>query len=157
MLTLLNRRSAANRRPPDPALRARSWQIRILFHLLAAAVAAASLGLAGPAPLAAAADAAGPSSDSCFWVGPYLHGGPGDDLYLDTNAVYWDARFTVPAGDQVTVDGRYPHGRYFSFITYNSVTVSTVGTDLADVQIAPNPGSVNPFTAGNPRTDPRRA
>lgn len=49
--------------------------------------------------------------------------------------------------DTMTIKGTYPNARYFSFVAYQyqaETPIEVVG-DLYDAQIAPDPGSVNPF------------
>jgi len=56
--------------------------------------------------------------------------------------------FIVPFDTQyetMTIKGTYPRVRYFSFVVYAGRTPTTIAGDLYDSQIAPDPGSVNPF------------
>ena len=62
----------------------------------------------------------------------------------------------VPApGATLTLSGRYPHSRYASLNAYNSL--GAVQDALADFQINPDRGSVNPFRPGALRTARRRS
>lgn len=58
--------------------------------------------------------------------------------------------------DTMTIKGTYPNVRYFSYVVYQGETpTDTVSYHLYDVQIAPDPGSVNPFVrpeTSQPRT-----
>ena len=85
---------------------------------------------------------------ACAW--------PIEDSYLtansglpDTAAGYWGQSFTIHQGTQVIVSGVYPDARYASFTVYSSnelpFTSNGVASWLADFQIAPGPGSVNPW------------
>jgi len=47
--------------------------------------------------------------------------------------------------DTMTIKGTYPNVRYFSFVIYSGRTPTTIPADLYDAQIAPDPGSFNPF------------
>ena len=49
--------------------------------------------------------------------------------------------------DTMTIKGTYPNVRYFSFVVYRDKTPTDIvdGHGLYDAQIAPDPGSVNPF------------
>ncbi len=51
--------------------------------------------------------------------------------------------------DTMTIKGMYPSARYFSFAAYDTVAGTPAaipgGRTLYDVQIAPDPGSINPF------------
>jgi hypothetical protein len=78
--------------------------------------------------------------------------------YLDSNVNYWYDKVTVPAGASVIFHGQYPSARYFSLGAYvsdpSAKDLSTAGlfTDyINDTQIAPDPGSSNPFLPGASR------
>lgn len=129
-----------------------------------AAVLTASIG-------ASAAHASGPAESSCFWLGPYSTEVPsalGEDgstiLFPDENATYWLARYdTLPAGSTLTLTREYAHARHESLNAYQTI-VTPAGPRrgfpsdaVADFQINPDPGSTNPYVAGNVRNDPRRS
>jgi hypothetical protein len=87
-------------------------------------------------------------ASACAW--------PIEDSYLtansglpDTAAWYWGQSFTIHQGTQVVVSGVYPDARYASFTVYSSselpFTSNGVASSLADFQIAPDPGSANPW------------
>lgn len=67
----------------------------------------------------------------------------------DTAAAYWTLRYGVQPGLTLTVKGRFPDARYLSFNTYDSrfrsFTTNGVASAIADYQIVPDPGSVNPW------------
>src|SRR6188472_999907 len=63
--------------------------------------------------------------------------------FPDTNATYWLLPYALRPGDRIELSGTYPRARYFSLNTYGT-RLDTVDT-LRDAQIAPDPGSVNPF------------
>ncbi|MCX5394358.1 hypothetical protein [Streptomyces sp. NBC_00094] len=139
------------------------WLVPVVAAALAGAMAAgtptASAG--GTAPTAghgptqaptAPSLVQGPGSD-CFWY----YGGIGADplfniAYPDAGAVYWAAYYRRPAGSKLTLEGTYPHARYFSFISYDRLGQPVDG--IADYQIAPNEGSANPFAPGARRNTP---
>jgi hypothetical protein len=63
----------------------------------------------------------------------------------DNSASYWILTYTYEPGETITLNGTYPDSRFWSF---------QVGTQvLTDYQIAPDPGSVNPF---QPASGPRQ-
>jgi hypothetical protein len=70
-------------------------------------------------------------------------------LAPDSNAAYWLQPFVVQSGLRITLSGRYPDARYASFSVYDSATHAFtshgVYSALADYQIAPDRGSVNPW------------
>jgi hypothetical protein len=92
---------------------------------------------------------------SCFW------GRPNDPnvinvAYPDEGATYWAAqRPTVPPGGYIELHGTYPHARYMSFNVYNQEAAPSDA--LADIEIAPDAGSANPFVAGADRTSTARS
>lgn len=101
---------------------------------------------AGVAPVQAADP---PLPSTCFW------GRPNDPTvvnvaYPDEAATYWAGRPFLPPGAELTLRGRFPHARYMSFNAYNAQAQPIDA--LADVQIAPDEGSTNPFPAGADRT-----
>lgn len=67
-------------------------------------------------------------------------------LYPDRAATYWVAALPIPPGGELWLEGRYPHARYASFNLYNP-RLEPIDA-LADVEIAPQPGSVQPFAVG---------
>lgn len=74
--------------------------------------------------------------------------------YPDTAAQYWNAIVPIPPGGEVVIEGDYPHARYMSFNLYNPTLASFEG--IADFEIQPDEGSVNPFLAGADRNvEPR--
>lgn len=97
-----------------------------------------------------------PGPRTCFWTnGPYS-----GDPYLniawpDTNTFYWTAKFTVPEGATLRLDGQFPHSRYSSFTTYDMRGQPV--ESLADYLITPLPGHTNPAREGGDRTARKRA
>ncbi len=87
-----------------------------------------------------------PGPRSCFWsrgpasADPYLN-----IAYPDAATFYWAATFTMPPGARLSIEGRFPHARYMSFISYdqNGRPIESV----ADYLIKPKAGSINPFLA----------
>jgi hypothetical protein len=122
--------------------------------LAACLLVAAAWGAAlGPAAATTAADTTTPSH-SCGWVARIS----GDQLnvaFPDAAAKYWFAEVPMPPGGHVELAGRFPHARYISFIDYTAATQAIDG--IADVNIAPNRGSTNPFLAGADRTAKARS
>ena len=65
--------------------------------------------------------------------------------------------FVIPFDTQyetMTIKGTYPNVRYFSFVVYIDKTPTDIAGHLYDAQIAPDPGSVNPFV--RPKTTTHR-
>jgi hypothetical protein len=67
-------------------------------------------------------------------------------LYPDRYATYWVAVLPIPPGGELWLEGRYPHARYASFNLYNP-RLEPIDA-LADVEILPQPGSLQPFAVG---------
>ncbi|WP_416382662.1 hypothetical protein [Nocardia elegans] len=65
--------------------------------------------------------------------------------FPDANATYWVLPYALGPGDSIELSGSYPAARYFSLNTYGT-NLDTVDT-WRDNQIAPDPGSANPFAA----------
>ncbi len=72
----------------------------------------------------------------------------------DKSARYWVIPFDTAQYETMTIKGTYPNIRYFSFtayetLAYDAITNTNKGFDIAgslyDAQIAPDPGSINPF------------
>ena len=74
--------------------------------------------------------------------------------FPEESATYWLARFRLPAGARLRLRGRYSHSRYQSINAYSEGEPTDA---LADVLTGPDPGSVNPFVAGQRRDRNRRA
>ncbi len=128
---------------------ARVNTIAVLRRLLAMAAVVCSVA----APLALTPPAqAGPLTD-CGWsrrIGA-------DTLNValpDTFANYWMAALPALPADGLTLRGRYPHGRYISFTSYQG---SRTMDGLDDLRIEPDPGSANPFRPGADRTATERS
>ncbi len=71
-------------------------------------------------------------------------------LIVDTGAVYWLEPFSVAPGLRIVLSGTFPDARYASLEVYTQpasspFTRNGVGSALADYQIAPDPGGVNPW------------
>ena len=123
----------------------------------------ASLGLAvlalvagcSPAPTASpgASSSAAPGSSlaggqACAWprrVDAYS----ANSLIPDTAAAYWINFFPMAPGLRIVLSGMFPDARYASLQVYTLLgapfTRNGVGSTLTDYQIAPDPGSVNPW------------
>lgn len=91
-----------------------------------------------------------PGPRSCFWSRGPASGDPYLNIaYPDTATYYWAATFTVPQGARLSIEGRFAHSRYMSFISYDEAGRPI--ESVADYLIKPNPGSVNPFLPGADR------
>lgn len=69
--------------------------------------------------------------------------------FPDAAATYWTTPFYAEPGLEIKVEGTYPDARYMSFNVYDeaggSFETNGVPSGIADYEIAPNAGSVNPF------------
>lgn len=86
------------------------------------------------------------NSRNCAWPIELSPEGFGNMLGPDNLARYWVLPFDNY--DTMTIKGTYPNARYFSFVAYdtNSEKMALdVAGSLYDAEIAPDPGSINPF------------
>ncbi|MFG2882857.1 hypothetical protein ACGFYV_11215 [Streptomyces sp. NPDC048297] len=88
---------------------------------------------------------------SCAWPA-VVRPGRLNFAFPETNATYWLMPYRLGKGDRIAVDGTYPSARFTSLTAYDA-TGSPVDS-LADHQIAPGPGSKNPFAVTDAGTDP---
>src|SRR5207249_1351161 len=103
-----------------------------------------------PAGPPAATDAPGQAGQhGCAWFVP-LNDNTANALYLEQHVYYWVTRLPYAPGASLTVHGRYPHARYFSFTAYDPRTKAI--SSLYDARIAPDAGSSNPYLPNADRT-----
>jgi len=92
-----------------------------------------------------------PGPRSCFWARGPVSGDPYVNIaYPDSATYYWAAVFTVPAGAHLTLEGRFPHSRYMSFISYDEAGRPI--ESVADYLLKPSAGSINPYLPNADRT-----
>jgi hypothetical protein len=99
--------------------------------------------------LPAAASAQGVDT-TCSFALTRLDATTTNALALDTNAVYWGGTYAALPGTRIRIEGQYPHARYISWNVYDAAARPIDA--LSDVQLAPDPGSSNPFLPGADRT-----
>ncbi|MCA1300573.1 DUF1254 domain-containing protein [Stappia indica] len=75
------------------------------------------------------------------------------NLWPDAQSTYFLSRFDLPPRSTLTLRGEFPRARYFKFALYKAEggTFVSIGEDIAGWNIAPDPGSTNPFVVGNNR------
>ena len=73
-------------------------------------------------------------------------------LFPDQSAQYWTAEFVAIPGTRIRIDGVYPYARYTSWNVYDPLLRPFA--KLSDYQLAPDPGSMNPFLPGASRSTP---
>jgi hypothetical protein len=83
----------------------------------------------------------------CSWPIEVTGYGKTNAFNPDTNATYWLMRVDTTEWKQMIVEGEYPTARFFSFTTYFQ-TGGAVDY-IIDANLAPNPGSTNPFQPGS--------
>lgn len=88
--------------------------------------------------------AAAQPSSTCAWPFEITPHGAGNWAWPDTIARYWAMPFDAQYV-QMTIHGTYPIARYMSFVAYNGEVPTSTDGWLYDAQIAPDPGSSNPF------------
>ena len=97
-----------------------------------------------------------PGVRSCFWRYGPSSGDPYLNIaYPDAATFYWGAVFTVPKGARLHLEGRYPHARYMSLISYDFKGAPLDA--VADYLFIPKPGSTNPFIDGADRRTTQRS
>ena len=96
-----------------------------------------------------------PGPRSCFWRYGPSSGDPYINVaYPDANTFYWATTFTIPAGAGLRLEGKFPHSRYISFISYDGAGRPI--ESVADYLIKPKAGSVNPYRPGADRNATQR-
>lgn len=75
-------------------------------------------------------------------------------LYPDIYAKYWIAVLPIPSEGELSLEGQYPHARYMSFNLYNP-RLEPIDA-LADSEIVPSFGSINPSLEGGDRLSDKR-
>lgn len=75
-------------------------------------------------------------------------------FFPDESASYWLLAYQAAPGTRLRIRGEYPYARYISFNVYDPAGRPL--DSLNDTQIAPAPGSSNPFLAGADRTAAKR-
>lgn len=96
-----------------------------------------------------------PGVRTCFWRYGPSSGDPYLNIaYPDAATFYWGAVFTVPRGARLHLEGRYPHARYMSLISYDYKGAPLDA--VADYLFVPQAGSTNPFIDGADRRTTQR-
>lgn len=96
-----------------------------------------------------------PGLRTCFWrygpvsADPYLN-----IAYPDAGTFYWGAVFTIPKGAKLHLEGRFPHARYMSLISYDFK--GNPLESIADYLLKPVAGSINPYLDGADRKSANR-
>jgi hypothetical protein len=107
--------------------------------------------LAGVAMLAVPAAAGAQRVDAtCQFALTRLDATTTNVLAVDTNAVYWGGTYAALPGTRIRIEGQSPHARYISWNVYDAAARPIDA--LSDFQLAPDPGSSNPFLSGADRT-----
>jgi hypothetical protein len=121
----------------------RSWR-----RVAAAAVAVAAA--------CAAPDARAQGLDrSCELSLTRLEATTANVLLVDTSATYWIVSYAALPGTRLRIEGEFPHARYMGWNLYDAAARPI--ESLPDAEIAPDPGSANPFLPGADRAAPARS
>ena len=116
--------------------------IRTIRRLLAVAVVGTAAVACAPAPNA---------DIGCAW--PVIANRDVLNVaYPDAGATYFATQYRLVPGQRLELRASFPFARYTSFVTYG-VNGSAVDS-LADIDIASDPGSDNPFTNPGASGDP---
>jgi hypothetical protein len=108
--------------------------------LATALAACTSAQPSGTAPAGGSRTAIVPGM-SCAWP-DVLSAQTDNTAFPDAAAEYFGQPIVAPAGSRIVLSGRFPDARYASVEVY---TPAGAGTSLPDYQIAPQPGSQNPW------------
>ncbi|MEU6670635.1 hypothetical protein [Streptomyces sp. NPDC046727] len=117
---------------------------------LGALTVLAAPSAAADAPVRSGTSAAAPEV-SCAWPA-VVRPGRLNIAFPETNATYWMTPYRLGRGESIVAEGTYPSARFTSLTAYDA-TGSPVDS-LADHQIAPDPGSRNPFAVADAGTNP---
>jgi hypothetical protein len=117
-------------------------------------------GVAGVAAIAALACAAAPVhaqgvDETCVLVLTKFDPATVNVLFPDDSARYWTGVYQAVPGTRIRLSGRFAHARYISFNVYDQALRPIDA--LADVELVPTPGDINPFVAGANRTTTQRS
>lgn len=121
---------------------------RRFFNRSLLALLALAIGLLAIVPGAASAATPAGSFPYCSW---WAKTTPEtlNVAFPDSAATYWTTPFYAEEGLELKVEGTYPDARYMSFNVYDeaggSFEANGVPSGIADYEIAPSAGSVNPF------------
>ncbi len=116
-------------------------------RLVAGAVAVAAL-------LAPAGARAQGVDQTCVLMLTQFDPGTVNVAFPDDSAAYWAGAYQAAPGMRIRITGRFPHVRYMSFNVYDQAQRPLDA--LADIEIAPEAGSTNPFLPGADRTAAKR-
>jgi len=119
---------------------------------IAAAAAGAILGAAGAE--AARADTPSGVDITCELGLSKFDPDTVNVAFPDDSAEYFSGAYQAAPGTRIRIDGQYPHVRYTSYNVYD--VLQRPLDALADIELAPDPGSLNPFAIGADRTSPNR-
>lgn len=87
-----------------------------------------------------------PGPRTCFWArGPHSADPYINLAYPDANVFCWAATFSVQDGAELRIEGKYPHSRYMSLISYDERGRPV--ESLADYLIAPGSAPNGPSSA----------
>lgn len=114
------------------------------------ALALVSLGVATSSVTASAEPSPSPvaTAECAWWVETSIS--TTNVLYPDTAAAYWTMPYSTEEAEVIEVNGIYLDTRYFAIQAYGAdaqLFTSPAGQEsaMADYEIAPNPGSTNPW------------
>jgi hypothetical protein len=106
--------------------------------------------------LSGAAPASGQGVDeTCVLALTKFDPGSVNVAFPDDSADYWLGAYQAVPGTRIRLSGRFPHARYMSFNVYDQAQRPLDA--LADVEIEPDAGAVNPFRTGADRNAAQRS
>ena len=97
-----------------------------------------------------------PGDRTCFWSRGPVSSDPYINIaYPDAGVFYWSAVFTIPKGAKLELEGKFPHSRYMSFISYDGRGIPQ--ESIADYLINADLGNQNPFLEDADRNSDKRS
>ncbi|WP_460581663.1 hypothetical protein [Gordonia jinhuaensis] len=130
----------------------RPWMTLMVAALAVVLAMVGSAGVASGAPVRSGPTflpGAQATSSGCGWKAVP------NALYPDLNARYWQVSVPLKQGQQIRLDGRFPHARYMAVALQGAGSGS--GDAIHDSLISPAAGSTNPFVVGADRNATARS
>lgn len=95
--------------------------------------------------------------ENCFYFAPVATDPGWNSFFPEPNSAYPSTIFKVPEGAELFLEGEFPHARYVSFTQYYPGAGLGGAQAINDIEIEPDPGSVNPFRDGERRKAKNRS
>jgi hypothetical protein len=124
-----------------------AWTQTALLALVVTIAAALAVVIAPPAPATAQG-----LDQTCELTATRFDADTLNVLFPDSSAQYWSAHYLAVPGTRIRIDGIFPYARYTSWNVYDPLLRPFAKE--SDFELAPDPGSNNPFLPGAARLTP---